>query len=389
MFNKVNIAAILLACSSSLFAIQAEQAYLYKDSRIMGMGGVDVAVGSYSTSVFSNPSGIARLAKSKGLSVELLGLGASMTQDITTFTKDVDDASDSEEELANVLKKYSGDTFHLGIDNYSSLSQHADAFAWSIGVLAASDVNIMAHSNGTASGDFIETSSRLYGGVVAAVAKPFYTDFGRLDIGLGVKYISQTSYEGTVGVYDYTSQDDFIENYEKESSGFGVDLGFTYHLLNTQNLHMAFGASLMNIGLDLDDNYGHQPMTLNFGLSATTKFLFIKKLIMAVDYVDSLGENKYREYNLSSNGSSTTYVDYDAYDFMKNFRAGVKMRVLSSQNFFTDINLGLYQSAYTAGVDMQLSAFNLSLATYAEDVGINENTRNSDRRYMAKIGLIW
>ena len=389
MFKKFNIAIGITLLSTSLYAIQAEYAYLYKDSRIMGMGGVSNAVGSYSTSVFSNPSGLARLSKKKGVSIELLGLGASVTQNITTFTTDIDAASDSEDELMAVLKEYSGDTFHLGVDNYSSVSKHSDMFAWSIGVLAASDVNIMAHSNGTASGDFIETSSRVYGGVVLAVAKPFQTGLGRLDVGLGMKYISQTSYEGTVGVYDYTSQDDFLESYEKKSSGLGFDVGLTYHLLNTNNLHMAFGMSLMNIGLELDDNYGHQPMTLNFGLSATTKFLFIKKLIMAIDYVDALGENKYREYTLSSNGSSQSYVDYDAYEFKKSLRIGTKMRLLSSKDFSTDINLGLYQSAYTAGLDIKLSPFNLSVATYEEDVGINQNTTNSDRRYIAKIGIIW
>ncbi len=389
MLNYVKAPLLFLAFGASLMAIQAEQAYLYKDSRVMGMGGVDIAVGTYSTSIFSNPASLARIRKSKGLVVDLLGLGVSATGDVMNFTQDVNDAGDSQEELASVLKKYSGDNFQLGVDNYSSISKHSDIFAWSVGILAASDVSVMAHSNGTASGDFIETTSRVYAGVVAGAAKPFYTDFGRLDVGLGVKYISQTSYEGTVGVYDYTDQEDFLERYEKKASGFGLDVGLTYHLLNTRTLHVAFGATLMNIGLELDDNYGNQPMTLNFGLSASTKFSFVKKLTMAIDYVDALGANRYRRYDTTKNGSSTEYVDYDAFDFMKNVRLGAKVRLADSDSFLSDVNLGIYQRSYTAGVDVRVAAFALSLATYQEDVGISENTSNTDRRYMARFGVSW
>ncbi len=389
MMKRVNAAIILLGFTTSLMAIQAEQAYLYKDSRVMGMGGVDIAVGSYSTSIFSNPASLARIRKSKGLVIDLASLGISATGDVMKFTDAVNDAGDSEEALAGVLKEYSGDNFHIGLDNYSSVSKHSDMFAWSIGILAASDVSVMAHSDGTTSGDFIETTSRVYAGVVAGVAKAFYTDLGRLDLGLGMKYISQNSYEGTVGVYDYASQDDFMEQYEKKASGFGFDAGLTYHIINNSSLHMAFGASLMNIGLDLDDNYGEQPMTLNFGLSASTRFSFIEKFTMALDYVDVLGSNKYRQYARTENGSSTEYVDYDAYDFMKNIRVGAKIRLADSDAFLSDVNLGVYQSAYTAGLDMRLAAFCLSLSTYQEDVGISENTSNTDRRYMASMGISW
>ena len=387
--KRVNTVLILLGCATSLMAIQAEQAYLYKDSRVMGMGGADIAVGTYSTSIFSNPASLARIHKSKGLVIDLVGLGISATGDVLEFTDAVNDAGDSEEELANVLKEYSGDNFHIGLDNYSSISQHSDAFAWSIGILAASDVNVMAHSNGKPSGNFIETTSRVYAGVIAGVAKPFYTDIGRLDLGFGMKYISQTSYEGTVGVYDYTSQDDFIEQYEKKASGFGLDAGLTYHIYNSSSLHMAFGASLMNIGLEMDDNYGYQPMTLNFGLSASTRFAFVEKLTLALDYVDALGTNQYRHYTITENGSSTEYVDYDAYDFMKNIRLGAKIRLADSDALLSDINLGIYQSAYTAGLDLRLAAFCISIATYQEEVGINNNTSNTDRRYLASMGISW
>ncbi len=383
--------SLLLALffTTSLMAIQAQQAYLYKDSRVMGMGGSDVAIGTYSTSLFSNPASLARIKKRDGLVVDLLGVGLSATHNVQKFVDDIDSASDDAQALEDVLQKYKGDNFHLGIDNYSSISKHSDIFAWSIGLLAASDTNVMAHSNGTSSGDFIETASRVYAGVLIGVAKPYYTELGRIDIGLGFKYITQRSYEGTVGVSDYVDENDFIDRYEKKASGMGVDLGITYHILNNRSWHLALASSVMNIGLDLDDNYGHQPMTLNVGFAATTKTPFLNRLVFGVDFVDILGANKYREYKIADNGSTAEYTDYDAYDFMKSLRVGTRATFVDSDSFFMDISLGMYQSSYTAGIDMEISAFKLSLSTYQEDVGISSETSNTDRRYMARIGVGW
>ena len=52
-------------------AMYAENASLYKDPRIMGMGGANVAVGAYSTSVFSNPAGLTNIKKDHGFVVDL------------------------------------------------------------------------------------------------------------------------------------------------------------------------------------------------------------------------------------------------------------------------------------------------------------------------------
>jgi hypothetical protein len=183
----------LLVSGSSLMAMQAEQAYLYKDARVMGKGGVSVAGGEYSTTVFSNPAGLASLKKSEGFVAEFLNLSISATEGSIEFINDANQASNSIAELENLLDKYNGENFHLGINNYSSISKNSSYFTWSIGFLAATDVNVMAHSNGTPSGDYLESSSRTYSGVVLGGAKPLYTSYGRIDIGLSTKYISQTS----------------------------------------------------------------------------------------------------------------------------------------------------------------------------------------------------
>lgn len=376
-----------------LYGMQAEQAYLYKDSRVMGKGGVSVALGKYSTSVFSNPAGLASLRKNDGYIIDLLNFNTTMTQNAYSFVNDVNEASESTEELLDLLDKYNGDNFHIGVNNYSSISKNTKYFTWSIGILAASDANVMAHSNGTSSGDYIETSSRLYGGVVLGVAKPFYTSYGRVDIGISSKYISQISYEGLVGVYDLVNSDkeyeDYIKEYEKKSSGIGVDVGLSYHPFANSYWNLILGMSVMNLGLELDNNYGHQPMSVNFGVAISPEVSFVKKLSFAIDYVDAFGANKYREYIKSANGNSITYIDYDAYDAKKNIRLGLGLGLIDSKNFSLDIDTGLYQSAYTAGILLEFLALRVNLATYQENVGINDATANPDRRYMFDLGLSW
>ena len=391
--KKIALLVTIFILTPLLNAMQAEQAYLYKDSRIMGKGGTSVANGQYATSVFANPAGLASLRKSEGFIVDFLSLGIAASQNSLGFINDANDASDSVNELENLLSKYNGDNFHVGVNNYSSISKNSKYFTWSIGILAASDTNVMAHADGTPSGDYLETSSRIYGGLVFGLAKPFYTKYGRVDIGVSTKYITQTSYEGTVGVSDLVSSDeeyqDFIKKYEQESSGFGFDFGVNYHPFANSYWNLIVGLSVMNIGLELDDNYGQQPMTVNAGLSISPELSFVEKFVLAIDFVDMFGANKYREYERSANGSTTNYIDYDAYDLMKNIRVGAGISLVDTDTFSMNLDVGLYQSAYTAGIMMKLAVFKLNLATYREDVGINSNTSNPDRRYMLDLGLVW
>ena len=387
----------LLGATTSLMAMYAEQAYLYKDPRIMGMGGTNIAVGSYSTSVFSNPAGLTNINKEHGFVVDILSLGVSASSEIQNFADDLDTASDAEDEteaMADVLAKYSGEHFHFGIDNYMSISKNSDMFAWSIGLLTASDINIMAHGNGSSNGELLETTSRAYGGVVVGIAKPYDTEIGRLNIGMSFKYISQQSYEGTLGISELITDDDeeisdkFQDRYEEKSSGYGIDIGAIYKPFNDNFWHPAIAFSILNIGsLEMDDNYGGQPMTVNIGASISPEVSYISKFVFAVDYVDVLGANQLRVYDYNEN-DDVIYKDYDSSSFMKNLRVGTSIGLLDTMLLSTTVNIGLYQSAYTAGVDLDFTIIKLNFATYQEEIG-DATTSITDRRYIARIGIGW
>ena len=385
LYSKGALVSLAFLCSaSSLSALSAEHAYIYKDPRIMGMGGVNIAVGSYSTSIFSNPAGLTNIKKEHGIVVDLVGLGVSITADTAEFIDDIDEAGDDSDAMTAVLEKYNGKPFHTGVDNYTSISKNSDAFAWTVGLLGAVDNNFMTHSSDLT----LEASTRFYGGVILGIAKAYNTEYGKLDIGMGIKYISQTSYEGKLDINDLTGDDDVTdilkEKYEKKSTGFGVDIGAVYHPLPNNYWHPAIGLSVMNLGsMSMDDNYGHQPTTINIGASISPEVTFIDKVVVAIDYVDIFDANKARFYNMDE-----TISDVSESDMMKRIRLGLGLGLVDSSLFSLTTNVGLYQSAYTAGVELEFLVLKLSAATYEEEVGTGSAT-NPDRRYMAKVGIGW
>lgn len=379
---KKIISLALIGATTSLMAMYAEHASLYKDPRVMGMGGASIAVGAYSTSVFSNPAGLANIKKDHGFVVDLLSIGGSLSPSVLDFVNDFSDTDGDVTLVGEVLKDYAGEHFHLGIDNYSSISKNSDIFAWSIGVLAATDFNYMTHSDMS-----LTTTSRAYGGLVLGVAKPYETEYGQLDVGMSVKVIQLKSYEDTLSAGDLIGQDDlagYINDQLVDEQGVGIDLGVTYKPWADSFWHPAFGASIMNIGsLDMGGAFGGQPMTLNFGASITPELPILDKFVLAVDYVDVLNANELRMYN-----SDGTSVDYEEADFMKRLRIGAGVGLYDSWLLSSTLNVGLYQGSFTAGVNLEIALLKINLATYQENVG-SSATPIEDRRYMAQIGLGW
>jgi hypothetical protein len=390
--KKKIIASALLGVTTSLMALGAEQAYLYKDPRIMGMGGANVAVGGYSSSVFSNPAGLANIDKKNGYVVDILNIGLSGSSGIIDFADDLSNA-ETDEEMTDVLEKYAGEHFHVGVDNYSAVSHNGDNFAWSVGLLTASDINLEAHPNGSTNGGLLETTSRVYGGVVVGAAKTYDTQIGRVDVGVGLKFITQKSYEGALGLSELVNSDDIAQTlqdkYEKDSSGVGLDLGMTYYPFEDSLWHPAVGLSVLNIGdMSMDDNFGQQPMTVNIGISITPEVKYLHKFVLAVDYVDIFNENIIRIYDYNSDGDVVYYSDYTDSDYIKRIRIGAGFGIYDSKWFSAQINTGLYQGAYTAGLDISLSILKLNVATYEEQVGTG-SVDIPDRRYMALLSLGW
>jgi hypothetical protein len=389
---KKVILTTLLGATSSLMAMGAEHAYLYKDPRIMGMGGANIAVGAYSTSIFSNPAGLSNISKDDGFVVEILNFGLSSSEKTQDFVNDLDGAEDDIDEISKVIDKYSGDVFSIGVNNYSSVSKNSDFLTWSVGILASSDVSAVVHGNGSTNGAPVEVAGRAYGGLILGGAKTFKVPTGTIDIGVGMKYIIQKSYEGPLYISDIQDDDSLEklqEKYEKDSSGFGVDLGVLYKPFSDNYWHPAFGLSILNIGnMGMDDNYGQQPLSVNIGASVTPEVDYLDKLVIAIDYIDIFNQNEMRIYTFNETSDSASYEDYKDIDFMKRLRLGIGAKLINSHYFSTQLNAGIYQSAYTLGLDMEIAIVKLNIATYQEQIG-TADVDIPDRRYMAQIGIGW
>ena len=371
----------------------SDLAYLYKDMRIMAMGGANVASGGYSSSVFSNPAGIANLSTEHGLIVELLGINLTSSADASDIVSDLVDAidSDNEDEIIDVLEEYSGERTHIDVANYTSVSNNHGNYAWSVGLLAATDINLTPHANSI--DGILEVQSRGYGGLTAAYAYTFKNvGNGDLKVGLGAKFLFQKSFEGKLSSADLISGDDLgdeiRDRMEKDDSGYSVDLGTIYQFNTKSNLKPAIGLSIMNIGsLDFNDSYGGQPTTVNIGASIEPTIPFIKKTRIALDYVDLLNANKHRIYNLDANGV-VSYSDYEDDDVLKRVRFGISGLLYDNSWSSMEVSAGLYQGAYTAGIDFTATVFRLGLTTYEEQTGPQYGDE-SDRRYSLNVSVAW
>ena len=399
---KKVLSTVLLGSVTSLMAMYGEQAYMYKDNRVLGMGGANVAVGGYSTSIFYNPAGLTSIPKKEGFVVDLLGLQVGASSKFQGFTNDLSDAMDKTDDtqktlaLIDVLQEYNGDHFHANVTNYSSISKHSDAFAWSVGLLVGADANFMTHSDGSSEGSSLETTSRGYGGVIIGVSKDYATEYGTLDVGMSGKFVKQKSYEGLIPIADLLNDDDIEtllkDKYEQESTGFGIDIGVIYHPALSDSLDYwkpTVGLSILNVGgMKMDDFYGRQPMTVNLGFAISPDVSFAHKFVVALDYVDILSANQVRVYEYSPDPKKVRYKDADDTDMMKKLRLGVMAGLVNNSYFGLTLNGGLYQGAWTAGVDLTLTVLKLSLASYEENLGYG-SVDMEDRRYALQLGIGW
>ena len=369
----------------SVNSIQAtELSYLYKDQRIMAMGGANVAAGGYSSSLFSNPAGIAKVSNNQGVIIELLGVQASVSKDARAFVSDLNDAIDSEntDKIDDVLANYSGESTHADISNYSSITNNHGQFAWSLGLLNAVDANLTSNDNQ------LEIQARSYGGITGAMASTFQASrLGNLSLGLGLKVIAQKSYEDVITSDDLIGDDiseQIADDFQSDGTAMSVDIGAIYQY-NTY-MKPSLGVSVLNIGeLDFDNHYGSQPMTVNFGASIQPNLIFAKKTVIAIDYVDAFNANETKSYD-TSNTNIVNFISNN--DISDRIRLGAS--ALLYDNIWSSLELaaGLYQGAYTAGFTFTAGIFRLGFTTYEDQVNSQLSTQ-ADRRYILSTGIVW
>ncbi len=376
---------LLTIAAGSLFAASALQAanyaypQLYKDPRIMGMGGANVAVGGLGSSVFHNPAGLSRIPQAYGWEVDILNMTASINQDILDFADDLSDA-DGSEETSDVLDKYTGKNNHISYNNYSSVSRKFDKIAFSVGALASLDLDMRPHQGFGPEGILEVNGLALAGGIfglsydLGGVDVGNYTmndlsvggavkviRYGAMDMGLSASEIDELS--NADDVYDYMDDRGYIN----EGTDTVVDLGAIYNVTP----EMSAGVSVLNIG-GISEGVREIPMTVNVGGAYTLSYpdrAFFSRVRFAADYVDLTG-------------------GYEDSSYLKRTRMGADLQVLD--NWLSTLNLqaGLYQGHMSAGFDVRLSVVRLAYTTYAEELGAYSG-QDADRRHMVSFAIGW
>lgn len=386
---KVNVSVIAIAIALlavSLLkpsdAFSAEYPFYYKSPRSMGMGGVGIAVGGQFDSVFQNPAGLAYMP-ADNWEVNLLRLNAGYGENTKTFVEDIDDAfnvgdlnmdgqTDDDELTAvnDVLNKYMGQNLHMELSDLTSMARGGDAISWGFGALGSFRLDLTPHSGAGGEG-FLEMSSVVDYGAILGMA---FNGRDNIKLGFSLKFINREGVDHNFSLREVVEHEDDLEDYFtdellRESSAFAIDAGIIYEFSGVR-LNPAVGVSLLNIG-DLDfADAGSVPMTLNVGVSARTKVPVVGDIVMGLDVVDITGE-----------------FDEDS-DFGKRMRLGAEASVINNTFLTLAMRAGLYQGYTTFGLDLRLTALELSYNTYAEEVGTYAG-QDPDRRHIITLAICW
>lgn len=378
MINMKKIALTSLLSSTLMIAGSYEYPSVYKDTRIMGMGGANVAVGGESAAMFYNPAGLSRLDAEDGIEVEIFNFNVAFSEDTVEFVTDVMDAAD-ETEMISSLEAFYGQNNHLTFNDYSSVSYRGDQFAWSIGVLAGLAGNFQAHTLSHPSG-IVEINALVTGALVAGIA---YDVNDYIHVGTSLKVYQGA---GVAKGFDYGDIDgidlDTLTN-GAEFSATAIDLGVIYDLEGLSDivpfsipfediLHPAVGVSVMSIGSPEFGQYGTMPMTINVGLSIEPEIPVFENWVFAMDYIDLF----------------QGYADeYDG-DAAKRIRLGGHVSLFDNSWVEAGLSLGMYNAQYTWGAEFRLGIFDLAYATYAEAIGAYAS-QNLDRRHQIMFNIGW
>jgi len=385
IINKKSL-ALSLALSTSLFASTYEYPQLYKDTRIMGMGGANIAIGGQTSSLFYNTAGLNNIPKDYGWEVDIFNLNISINSNFIDFTSDLDDATSDNndndaQETAKVLKvveDYLGDNLHLS-SNIALLSvgKKFDSFSFGFMPISGIYLNNKTHRGGGTAG-ILEIQGMAYGGIALGIAKQFdstkMSQYGINDIslGLGVKAIGTKSF-----YHDFTlpeiidNKDDLTQytedNYSHDDSTVVADIGLQANIYKD----LTFGLSIQNIGGIGDKDIIEIPMTVGIGLGFSQRYNrnWLNQYQVAIDYIDIL--NEYKDDNK-----------------MKRTRLWISGNLFDGWAGTFGIQAGLYQGYTTFGLDFRATMLKVAYTSYAEEVGAYAG-QDEDRRHMLQLSLGW
>ncbi len=361
-----------------------EYPFIYKDPRIMGMGGANIAVGGYATSILFNPASISLNKKNK-YNVDMLRINLSYDKNGIKFFNDIQDAvsvgdrnnngtneDDRLKEVIDVLNKYKGENAHAGWDAIVAVSRTGSDVAYSFGLLISTrytaKIYKYSHTEGIVN-IYFDNYIAPFGGL----AFNFFEK--RLTLAFSWKYMFRRSTRDSISAREIVYKGHEIDSYVIDDLGDEgrahiFDFGLLYKIPFLAVLKPTFGISVLNIGNPKLGDLGEYPQMVNVGFSLNPVIRGFKGLKIGIDYVDITKNIKYDE------------------SVGKRLRYGFELKLIDNMAFGLDLRAGVYQSYFTAGAELRLAVLDIIFTTYAEELGVYAG-QIEDRRYIVSAGLSW
>ncbi len=373
-----------LLFSSNLYAQIYEYPFIYKDPRIMGMGGANIAVGGYATSIFFNPASISLNKKNKYI-VDMLRFNLSFDKNGIKFFNDIQDAvsvgdindnsileDDRLKEVIKVLDKYKGQDMHAGWDAIVAISRTGSDVAFSFGLLVSTrytaKVYKYSHTEGIVN-IYFDNYIAPFGGL------SFNFFQKRLTFAFSWKYMFRRSTKDNISAREIAYKGHEIDSYiiddlGDEGRAHIFDFGMLYKIPFLAVLKPTFGLSVLNIGNPELGDLGKFPQTINIGFGLNPVIRGFKGLKIGFDFIDVMKN-----------------IDYDE-SIGKRLRYGFELKLIDNIAMGLSLRAGVYQSYFTGGFEFRLAVIDVIFTTYAEELGVYAG-QDEDRRYVLSAGISW
>lgn len=344
----------------------------YEGTRANGMGGAFTAVADDNTAIFYNPAGMSQLEK--GESNWFIKLDAD--PEIQDFYDEIDAATDSNDEvqaIADVIEKNYGNHFSVRAPSLGFLWARP---SWGLAVIPVDlSIDMSLHQSvGPA------VHLKAIQDTTIAFAKnwkiPKWHKSGSFHVGVTAKAIYRMDVDEIVDAASISLNDE-IFNIENANEGLAIDadVGFLWKgpwqrynpsaamvIKNIADYGYLANFELIGEGTGDPENL-HRTIDLGFAMDLPSWWVWSSKV--AFDIRDMLHPN---------------------WNLQKGIHLGAEFMWEVASWFRGGWRAGLNQGYWTAGFTGEFGIFKLDLASYGEEVGV-EDTKIENRRFMLEMSL--
>lgn len=349
---------VLFLILLSALAQAAEKYEFYNGVRQLGMGGAGIAVANDETAVFINP---AALGKLRDPFLTIVDPELHMSSAIGSYTSGFDFNLIGIENIAEKIRDNPDKHFHLKGQVFPSIV--VPNFA--AGVLIKYEMN----------GDFDSTDNEVdldyVNDFTAVLGYNLRLFDGRLKVGFSGRYINRSIIKASdsIPVADIDGAD--AENLAQNGGGIALDAGviLTAPWATLPTLAVVvrdIGDTSFDLGAGFASGTGVKPDSVKQSVDAALAFFPIigkrTRTTITFEMRDILSED-----------------EDDTEDIYRLLHGGVELNI--SDVFF--IRGGMNGRYWTAGLEFAIQNFQFQAASYGEEIGTAETTKE-DRRYVFK-----